>query len=384
MRPTLVTILALVTVLPLAAQNQPADSEAVRWSIALGGRFRDLREPVVAAHATGKLAVLMCPYDRIPAAALFQDSLNRLRFLTPQSFRSPSQLLPVPSFTALWKLVAQAAEDCDPDLRRYWDLERAQAKMRFEHDQATETLKRGNSLIESRPDRAAQLAEAALGVSDPASLDISEFTKFLSDLRERAPDLADEVLDASLDFLTSNSQNVDPADAYSAAVQILHESRNAAPDLIVELQQIIGQLAALIGARAESLNSEYQIQATDLSRPAVLTATADEGPAIGRVFYAVKSRNFPAARALVRGLSAGGALGQVTSIIDFAEAAEAIERGDLTMALPLANVLTPGIKRSLLYSAMTAASRDRDRGLCTLQLAVKDAEPPPGEHKLIG
>jgi hypothetical protein len=86
---------------------------------------------------------------------------------------------------------------------------------------------------------------------------------------------------------------------------------------------------------------------------------------------------------LASGLSAGGALGQVAAIVNFAEAANAIERGDLASALPLANVLSPGIKRSLLYSAMTAASKDRDPGLGTLQLAFKDAEPMAAEHKAI-
>lgn len=376
-------IVSLCIAIPLGAQAQSPEPEALRWSIALGGRFRDLRDPVVAAHAIGNLAMLMCPHDRTSAAALFQESFNRLRFLTPDSFRLPDHLLPSLSFTALWEATTAAAEKCDPDLRRYFDVERAQLKMRLERQKATDTLKRGNSLIESRPDRAAQLAEAALGVSDPASLDISELTKFLSDLRERAPDLADEVFDAALEFITSDSQNRHPVDAYSAAVQVLHESKGVAPDLVYELQQIIQRLAPLVGARAESLNTQYEVGPADLQRPSVLTASADSGTAITRVFHAIRSRNFRAARAVARGLSAGGALGQVSSIIDFAEAANEIERGDLVAALPLANALAPGIKRSLLYSAMTAASKGSDLGLGILQLAYKDAEPMAAEHRMI-
>jgi hypothetical protein len=379
----LLPIAALCTVLPLGAQNRAADPEAVRWSVVLAGRFRDLRDPVVAAHAVGGLAALICPYDHTSGFTLFRNSLERLRFLTAESFRSPNQMLPSPSFTALWGEVVAAAEKCDPELRRDSDYDRAQRKRFAEHQQATETLERGKSLIISRPDRAAQLAEAAMGVSDPASLDIPLLTEFLIDLRKRAPDLADEALDASLDFVTSNAQNVHPADAYSAAVQILYVSKNAAPDLIDELQQIIRKLASLIGVRAEALNAEFQIRAADLERPSVLTGGADSGPEIARVFHAIRSGNFPAARALAGRLSAGGALGQVSLILDFAEAAHAIERGDLTAALPLANLLQPGIKRSLLYSAMTAASRNRDQGLGTLQLAFKDAEPMAPEHKMI-
>ena len=74
MKRWLFPILALCTTLPQGAQNQSPESEALRWSLALGGRFRDLREPVVAAHAIGNLAVLMCPYDRTSASALFQAS----------------------------------------------------------------------------------------------------------------------------------------------------------------------------------------------------------------------------------------------------------------------------------------------------------------------
>src|SRR6185295_17359852 len=112
MKCELLGIVALCAGLPLGAQNQTADSDALRWSLALGGRLRDLREPVVAANAIGNLAVLMCPYDRTSAASLFHDSLNRLRLLTPESFRSPNQLLPASSFTALWGALVPAAEKC--------------------------------------------------------------------------------------------------------------------------------------------------------------------------------------------------------------------------------------------------------------------------------
>src|SRR5687767_6435204 len=113
---SLVLTATLCFALPMAAQSQAA---------ALGGRFRDLRDPVVAAHALGSLAAMMCPHDRTGAAVLFEESLNRLRFLTPESFRQPNHLLPVLSFTSLWEFVTAAAAKCDPDLQRSNDWDRA-------------------------------------------------------------------------------------------------------------------------------------------------------------------------------------------------------------------------------------------------------------------
>ena len=232
--------------LPGYAQDSPK-AEALQWSIALSGRFRELRDPVVAAHAMANLGALVCAHDRIAGAALFQDALSRLRILTPESFRLPNHILPVASFTVLWSTATSNAAKCDPALEQFSDAERAWAKMSTERQQANATLERGISLIEDRPDRAAQLAESAMSASDPSVLDADQLTEFLSKMRDRAPDLADDVFSDALDFLTAKSADgrlVSPASAYSLAVQMLQDSRDVPLELVAELQKIIQGLSA--------------------------------------------------------------------------------------------------------------------------------------------
>jgi hypothetical protein len=189
---------------PVVPRPQP--DQSLEWAVALGDRFRHLHDPVVATYALGRLAETVCSKDPVAGTALFRDSLERLRVLTPKAFSSARRRLPLPTFTALWKSLTPAAEKCAPELADLADTERAEAKMSEERQQAPENLKRAFSSVGSDPDRAAQLAEAAISASEPALLDIPTLTLFLSSLRERAGDLADEFFPDALDFIASDPQ----------------------------------------------------------------------------------------------------------------------------------------------------------------------------------
>ncbi len=58
----------------------------------------------------------------------------------------------------------------------------------------------------ANPDRAAQLVETALSVSDPTFLDIPTVTLFLSHLRDKAPDISSDLFPQVLDFIASTKQ----------------------------------------------------------------------------------------------------------------------------------------------------------------------------------
>ncbi len=192
--------LALVLVPPAAAQAQSPELE---WAVALASRYQTFHEPVVTVYATAGLANLVCAVDRSTAAAMYRDALSGLSQLSPARFTDARYVLPSPSFTVLWKSVTASARKCDPALEEYFDSQRAHAKMEAERQAANNTLRLGQSQIDSNPDRAGQLAEAAMSVTDPDHLEISFLTQFLSQLRERAADVSDDVFSVALDFVSS-------------------------------------------------------------------------------------------------------------------------------------------------------------------------------------
>jgi len=73
--------------------------------------------------------------------------------------------------------------------------------------------------------------------------------------------------------------------------------------------------------------------------------------------------------------------GQLNLLITFRESARAIETKN-EMAMALANLLRPGIKRSLLYIAMIEAATRRDDAAQVLPLAQKDIGLLPAEQRL--
>ena len=187
------------------ATNAP-QQDPLEWAVALGSRFRELHDPVVAAYSLGVLAGIVCPVDLAAATDLYRESLERLKFLTPAAFTSARHHLPVPSFSALWKYLTPAAVKCAPELQELTDIDRAQAKMGDERQRANLTLGDALLSVQDDPDRAAQLARNALTAGDPTTLNIPTLTLFLSVLRDRAADVADEVFPEALNFIASSPQ----------------------------------------------------------------------------------------------------------------------------------------------------------------------------------
>jgi hypothetical protein len=202
-------LLLLTSCAGIAAQDIEAPDETkanLDWAVGLGGRFRRFHDPVVVAYSLAQLGSLVCPQNRGAGAELFRDSLFDLRALTPQAFTSARHRLPVPSFTTLWNLVTPAAAKCAPELRDSFDTERAKAKMQEERQQANDDVRDAFSAVDAEPDRAAQLVETALSVSDPTLLDIPSVTLLLSQLRDRAAEVSDDLFPKVLDFIASAQQ----------------------------------------------------------------------------------------------------------------------------------------------------------------------------------
>ena len=209
----IVALSILLLTLRLQAQedDSPAENKKnnLEWAVGLAGHFRQLHDPVVATYAISQLGGLVCAHDREAGAGLFRESLVRLRTLTPASFTSARHRLPIPSFTSLWNYLTPKAMKCAPELNDLIDSERAKAKMQEEKQQANNDVRTAYSFLgnlDSDPDRAAQLVETALSVSDPTLLDVPMVTLFLSHLRDKAADISDDLFPQVLDFIASTRQ----------------------------------------------------------------------------------------------------------------------------------------------------------------------------------
>lgn len=187
----------------LAAASAATGQTPAEYGQAVAGRMRTMRDPVVGAYGMARVAALVCAHDRAVAAALFQETARRLDTIAIRAFIDPRDPLPIASFTALHKLARGAAVQCDAALAADFDTDRAMARLRDERRQANDMLDRAANLLEDIPGRAMQLAQGAMGASDPVSLDVADLTLLLSKLRDRAADLADELFADALDFIVS-------------------------------------------------------------------------------------------------------------------------------------------------------------------------------------
>lgn len=53
-----------------------AEQDSLEWAVALGNRFRELHDPVVAAYSLGVLGGIVCPVDPAAATDIYRESLE--------------------------------------------------------------------------------------------------------------------------------------------------------------------------------------------------------------------------------------------------------------------------------------------------------------------
>ena len=184
----------------------------MEWSVSLRGYMAQMANPVVRIYGTASLARTVCPVDQSAASSLYREAISSLFNLADDVFKDRGTTpLPVGSFSGLWKFVIPAALKCDPGLVAVAENQRARERMTEERNGANATLRRAYELLSPQltldkttmMDRAAQIGGAALEAGDPDTLDISLLSLLLSTLNPRAPDLADDLFERSLDFVMS-------------------------------------------------------------------------------------------------------------------------------------------------------------------------------------
>src|SRR4051794_26122525 len=207
---TSIVCIALCTA--AAAQEGNRLRDAVEWTTALRGRMSRMTNRVVDVHGTAGVAALVCAVDPLTGSGIYRDAIASLHNLSDGAFNQKgTTVLPAASFTGLWKFVVPAALKCDPGLAALADNPRSKQRIEAERRNANATLGRAWALIDpslvldkqDQLDRAAQLANAALDAGDPETFDYELLNKVMSQLRDRAPDLADDLFARALDFVMS-------------------------------------------------------------------------------------------------------------------------------------------------------------------------------------
>jgi hypothetical protein len=206
------TLLVLFTCGACFAQDRDPVRDAVEWTVALRGRMAQMANPVVRTYATAGLARVVCPVDQAAASSLYRDAISSLFNVPSSAFgERGTTVLPVASYSGLWKSVVPAALKCDPGLVAVAENQRARERIAAERAGANATLQRAYGLLspnmpldkQDMLDRAAQVGRAAVEAGDPDTLDIDLLSLLHSALNSRAPDLADDLFTRSLEFVMS-------------------------------------------------------------------------------------------------------------------------------------------------------------------------------------
>jgi hypothetical protein len=441
------------------AQDTNRLRDALEWTVAVRGRMTQMANPVVRVHGTASIARLVCPLDPVAASGLFRDAITSLFNVSSNAFGERSTtVLPVGSFSGLWKYVVPAALKCDPGLASTAQNQKAKERLDAERAGANATLRRAYGMLSpdlvldkaDMLDRAAQVAGGALEAGDPDTFDTDLLSRLLSRLCERAPDLSDDLFVRSLDFVmsanvpspdslqdlarflftapnlmdepdedqphksvqiggatvedltaTRNSANPDniqsliestlkllanpsavnrnPVVSYALAYQLLPRARDLTPDRVAEFEKAIVELEAAnpgIAAQVQAAVGAAQNPDPESGDPATRNFWLT-----GQVQGAIAAHQFDRARQLLARIDDLPVRGQIAALIAFGEAAYAIENKS-DQAIGMANLLKPGIKRSLLYISMISTSPNRDAALQLLPLAAKDIAPLPAEQRV--
>lgn len=174
---------------------------AVEWATGVAGRFATVSNTVVSAYALQRLAAATCAHDRNAATGMFRQAASRMGSIPSQIFfDEQTPRLPIASFTGLSRMVMGAAKQCDPSLPGVLDTESFTRRKQDERQYANNSVvSQAMNRYDTDPDRAAQLVELVLEAGDPGTIDFGAVELFLAKLRERSPELGDDVFRRALE-----------------------------------------------------------------------------------------------------------------------------------------------------------------------------------------
>jgi hypothetical protein len=194
------------------------------------------------------------------------------------------------------------------------------------------------------------------------------------------PDNVQALIEAVLKLAADqNAVSRNSTVTYALVYQLVPRARELMPERVADLEKAQAEIeSAYPGTGAQVISGLGTPQNPD----------PDSGDPAARNFWlsgqiqgAIGSGDFDRARQFLARVDDQPVRSQLSSLITFGESARAIEHKN-EMAMPLANLLRPGIKRSLLYIAMIAAATRRDDAAQVMPLASKDISLLPAEQRL--
>src|SRR5437660_8959911 len=103
--------------------------------------MQQMANPVVRTYGTSSLARVVCPVDQSAASSLYRDAIAGLFNVSSGAFgERGTTVLPVASYSGLWKSVIPAALKCDPGLAAVAENQRARERIAAERAGANATL----------------------------------------------------------------------------------------------------------------------------------------------------------------------------------------------------------------------------------------------------
>jgi hypothetical protein len=443
------------------AQDAARDSrEPFNWALIAAERFTGFSNPVVSTHSLARLAAIVCSHDRDAGSILFERTFRKMEGLKDDIFRDPSiPHMPADSLSSLWNTASAAATKCDSALVR--SANDPALKERLNRERSSDSLsvlQAATSRIQADPERASQLAEFVMETVDPAAVDYEALALFLGKLRDRAPDLSDELFEAALstavaerntasfsilgkylftsarisaspfgglpgpiptqDAVTYQGSNsrlyefstvrgVAQAQQISRYIRGLTEMitsklNSSDPTAMPQLDlEAAGTLAEFMAKHAGALELPEEGAVNDIVRRltpllagkprpvALIRSLQNSYPkvamhiAVRKILELIRSKDFDQARASIAKLDGPSVAGQVTLILNFAEAAAAIENGDTVKAVQLIGQLSGryiNVKKTLLYAALISKTTP-EQGESILVSARQELAPLPPEFR---
>lgn len=352
---------------PAAELDVQARRTAVGWATGVAGKFAIVSNTVISAYSLGQLAALTYEYDLSAASGMFRQAIGRLNAIPWEIFFDAQvPRLPVASFTGLWRMISTSLKKCDLTLAGLIDTQA------FELRRNDERRNANNSVIaqimalkryEQDPDRTAQLADLVLEAGDPASIDFGGLELFLAKLRERSPELADDVFKHALDTVANapspSTLDLDKLGKY-LFVDPFPDHRFRPDDLNLSRSYTVGG------------TSIYDLRAL------LMSANPD---LVGTYIDTLRQMKFDDARRAMNGIADERTTRQIGPLIDFGEASAALASGDIESVIRLTNRVQPGgVKRAMLYAGIVAKTPSpQHEGY--VALATRDVQSLPAEFR---
>jgi hypothetical protein len=437
-------LLAVLVGATLRGQGPNPARDTVNWAVGIASQFALVSNPVVSIHSLARLGQLTCEQDRSAAAGMFRQAIIRINTIPADIFFDDKvPLLPISSFSGLWRMVATDAVKCEPGLALLINTPAFEQRRNDERQRATNSLiARATNRFPDDPERAAQLMDLLLTAGDPGAMDYDALELFLAQLRDRAPELGDQVFGKAVDTVvtapipSADALNllgkylfVDPGQWHLPDVRNLFKElpvggstlfdfrrlrSSASPEAVGLFVQALVRLTGstvrydttiAYGLAFQTLMHARELElavAGDLERllpqlaaysnAAVAAAvggtvpdpdgeTSRRSQRVREVLTAVARKRFADARVRLSAVADAATTRQLEPVVDFAEAAAAITAGELQRAVQLTNSIQPGgVKRSLLYAGIVTVADPRI-GDGLLGLATKDTNDLPSEFR---